>query len=217
MDFVQRKVNNLGRKVATFPHVETIGRTLFASSFFLSAFNDYMEVRSNWEGGEDYWRPKLGYSGDQIKHLMTISIIMKIFGGLIFIYGSFFGAFLLLLHQGIITMIHFDFYNHSVDIAEFGLAYHKFKMLMNETLSYDTAHDIYKSNFDEQKIEEIISKFRDLKDDTAIRSALFGHNEFVGNLLSFIKGLAVVGALLFFLVMQHKLNKAKKGSKVKTD
>ncbi|KAL0788411.1 hypothetical protein Bca101_004657 [Brassica carinata] len=40
MDFVQRKVNSLGRKVTTFPHVETIGRTLFASSFFLSAWHE---------------------------------------------------------------------------------------------------------------------------------------------------------------------------------
>lgn len=56
-----------------------------------------MELSSNWEGAEDYWRPKFGYSGDQIKHLMAISIIVKTLGGLIFIYGSFFGAFLLVL------------------------------------------------------------------------------------------------------------------------
>ena len=54
-----------------------------------------MELRSNWEGTEDYWTPKLGYSGDQIKHLMAVSIIVKTLGGIIFIYGSFFGAFLL--------------------------------------------------------------------------------------------------------------------------
>lgn len=48
--------------------------------------------------------------------------------------------------------------------------------------------------------------------------ALLGHNEFIRRLLSFIKGLAVVGALLFFVDMKHKLSKAKKQqSKVKTE
>jgi len=40
MDVVQRKVKNFGRKVASFPHVETIGRALFASSFFLSSWHE---------------------------------------------------------------------------------------------------------------------------------------------------------------------------------
>ncbi|XP_033148617.1 uncharacterized protein LOC103833853 isoform X1 [Brassica rapa] len=248
MDFVQRKVNNLGSKVATFPYIETIGRALFSSSFFFSAWHDYMELSSNWEGAQDYWRPKFGYSGDQIKHLMAISIIVKTLGGLIFIYGSFFGAFLLLLHQFIVTMIHHDFYSHRVDIEQFGLLYLKFKRvsnnmylsfsatlvsfkshfffsnpvglfvkILNETVSYDTVNNFYKSNFDEQHVENVISKFRELTDQAATNSSLFGHAEFVQHLLSFIKGLAVVGALLFFLTMKHKLNKAKKESKVKTD
>ncbi|WZZ43179.1 hypothetical protein YC2023_039438 [Brassica napus] len=114
MDFVQRKVNSLGRKVATFPHVETIGRTLFASSFFPSAWHE----------------PKFGYSGDQIKHLMAVSIMVKTLGELIFIYGSLFGAFLLLLHQGIATTIHHDFYNQRIDTEEFGLLYIKFKRVI---------------------------------------------------------------------------------------
>ncbi|CAH2052959.1 unnamed protein product [Thlaspi arvense] len=217
MDYVQRKVNNLGKKVATFPHVETIGRALFASSFFLSAWHDYMELRSNWEGAEDYWRPKFGYSGDQIKHLMAVSIIVKTLGGLIFIYGSFFGAFLLLLQQAIATMIHHDFYSHRIDTEEFGLLYLKFKRVLNETMSYNTANNFYKSNFDEQQVEQVISKFRELADHAVTNPALFGHNEFFRHLLSFLKALAVVGALLFFLTMKHKLNKAKKESKVKTD
>ena len=54
-----------------------------------------MELSSNWEGAQDYSRPKFGYSGDQIKHLMAVSIMVKTLGGLIFIYGSLFGAFLL--------------------------------------------------------------------------------------------------------------------------
>ncbi|KAJ4894358.1 HR-like lesion-inducing protein-related [Raphanus sativus] len=217
MDFVQKKVNNLGRKVATFPYVETIGRALFASSFFFSAWHDYMELRSNWETTEDYWRPKLGYSGDQIKHLMAVSIIVKTLGGLIFIYGNFFGAFLLLLQQGIATMIHHDFYNHRIDVEELGLFYLKFKRVLNETMSYDAAHKLYKSNFDEQQIEQAVSKFRELADHAVTNPALFGDNEFFRRLLSFIKALAVVGALLFFVTMKHRLSKAKKDSKVKTD
>ncbi|KAG7578369.1 HR-like lesion-inducer [Arabidopsis thaliana x Arabidopsis arenosa] len=217
MDVVQRKVNKFGRKVASFPHVETIGRALFASSFFLSAWHDYMELIANWKGTEDYWSPKFGYSGDQIKHLMTVSIIVRTLGGLIFIYGSFSGAFLLLMYQGIATMIHHDFYNHRIDTEEFGLLYLKLKRILNETLSYDTAYNFYKSDFDEQQIEQVKSKFRELADHAMTNPALFGHNEFLRRLLSFVKGLAVVGALLFFLDMKHRLNKAKNQSKVKTD
>ncbi|KAG5406101.1 hypothetical protein IGI04_012220 [Brassica rapa subsp. trilocularis] len=216
MDFVQRKVNSLGRKVATFPHVETIGRTLFASSFFLSAWHDYMELRSNWEGSEDYWRPKFGYSGDQIKHLMAVSIMVKTLGGLIFICGSFFGAFFLLLHQGIATTIHHGFYNQRIDTEEFGLLYIKFKRILNETI-YEGAQNLYNSNFDEQHIKQTISKFRELADHAVTNPALFGRDKFFRRLLRFIKALAVVGALLFFVTMKHKLNNSKKESKVKTD
>ncbi|KAF2586345.1 hypothetical protein F2Q70_00036664 [Brassica cretica] len=185
--------------------------------FFIFVIFSYMELSSNWEGAQDYWRLKFGYSGDQIKHLMAISITVKTLGGLVFIYGSFFGAFLLLLHQFIVTMIHHDFYSHRVDIEQFGLLYLKLKRILNETVSYDTVNNFYKSNFDEQHVENVISKFRELTDQAATNSSLFGHAEFVQHLLSFIKGLAVVGALLFFLTMKHKLNKAKKESKVKTD
>uniref|UniRef100_A0A1J3EI87 HR-like lesion-inducer n=1 Tax=Noccaea caerulescens TaxID=107243 RepID=A0A1J3EI87_NOCCA len=217
MDVVQRKVNKLGRKVATFPHVETIGRALFVSSFFLSAWHDFMELRSNSEGAEDYWRVKFGNSGDQIKHLMAFGILVKILGGLIFIYGSFFGAFLLLIQQGIATMIHHDFYNHRIDTEEFGLLYIKLKRILNETMSYEAAYNLYKSNFDEQQIEHVKSKFRELGDHAMRNPALFGHNEFVQRLFSFIKALSVIGALLFFVAMKHKLDEAKKESKVKTD
>ncbi|XP_019092272.1 PREDICTED: uncharacterized protein LOC104746802 [Camelina sativa] len=209
MDVVQRKVNKFGRKVASFPHVEIIGRK--ASSTL------YMELKSNWEGTEDYWRPNLGYSGDQIKHLMAVSIIVRTLGGFIFIYGSFFGAFLLLMYQGIATMIHHDFYNHRIDTEEFGLLYIKLKRILNETVSYEAAYNFYKSDFDQQQIEQVKSKFRELADHAMTNPALLGHNEFVRRLLSFIKGLAVVGALLFFVDMKHKLSKAKKQSKVKTE
>nr|VDC94229.1 unnamed protein product [Brassica oleracea] len=209
MDFVQRKVNSLGRKVATFPHVETIGRTLLPHpSSSLLGMNLYFS--------EDYWRPKFGYSGDQIKHLMAVSIMVKTLGGLIFIDGSFFGAFLLLLLQGIATTIHHDFYNQRIDTEEFGLLYIKFKRILNETI-YDGAQNLYNSNFDEQQIEQTISKFRELADHAVTNPALFGRDEFFRRLLRFIKALAVVGALLFFVTMKHKLNNSKKEFKVKTD
>ncbi|XP_013731773.1 uncharacterized protein LOC106435431 isoform X2 [Brassica napus] len=134
-------------------------------------------------GMKDYWRPKFGYSGDQIKHLMAVSIMVKTLGELIFIYGSLFGAFLLIL---------------------------------NETI-YDGAQNLYNSNFDEQQIEQTISKFRELADHAVTNPALFGRDEFFRRLLRFIKALAVVGALLFFVTMKHKLNNSKKEFKVKTD
>ncbi|KAL0799520.1 hypothetical protein Bca101_054695 [Brassica carinata] len=147
---------------------------------------------------------------------MAVSIIVTTLGGLIFIYGSFFGAFLLLLHQGIATTIHHDFYNQRIDTEEFGLLYIKFKRILNETI-YDAAQNLYNSKFGEHQIKQTISKFRELADHAVTNPALFGRSEFSRRLLSFIKALAVVGALLFFMTMKHKLNKAKKESKVKTD
>lgn len=119
-----------------------------------------------------------------------------------------------------------------------------FVQVLNETMSYDAAHNLYKSNFDEQQIEQAVSKFREVRflrpmctnfrlriflrteynvrfvqlaDHAVTNPALFGGNEFFRRLLSFIKALAIVGALLFFVTMKHKLSKAKKESKVKTD
>lgn len=119
-----------------------------------------------------------------------------------------------------------------------------FVQVLNETMSYDAAHNLYKSNFDEQQIEQAVSKFREVRflrpmctdfrlriflrteynvrfvqlaDHAVTNPALFGGNEFFRRLLSFIKALAIVGALLFFVTMKHKPSKAKKESKVKTD
>ncbi|CAN8268682.1 unnamed protein product [Cochlearia groenlandica] len=144
---------------------------------------------------------------------MVISIIVKTLGGLVFIYGSFFGAFLLLLQQGIATLINHDFYNHRIDTEDFGLLYLKLKRILNEI-----AYNLYKSNFDEHQIEQVKSKFLELADNAAMESLLLRRKEFVPRLLSLVRGLAVVGALLFFLAMKYyKLNNAKKESKVKSE
>lgn len=51
---------------------------------------------------------------------------MKGLGGLLFIFGSSLGAYLLLLHQAIVTPILYDFYNYDVDKTEFAQLFVKF-------------------------------------------------------------------------------------------
>ncbi|XP_010532628.1 PREDICTED: uncharacterized protein LOC104808614 [Tarenaya hassleriana] len=217
MDVVQRKVNKYGRKIASLPHIAIVGRTLFTSSFFLSAWNDYIELSSNWEAADDYWRPRFGYSVDQVKHLVAVSIVVKILGGLTFVYGSYFGAILLLLYQSVAIPILHDFYNHRFQTEEFGLLYLKFKRVVNETVSYETAYNYYKSDFSDQELAKVGSKFRELVDHAVTSPALFGQNEFNSRFIRFLQGSAIVGALLFYVALKHKLDRVKTDAKVKTD
>ncbi|KAA8548781.1 hypothetical protein F0562_000465 [Nyssa sinensis] len=62
----------------------------------------------------------------EIKYLVAAAIAMKGIGGLLFIFGSTLGAYLLLLHQVIVTPILYDFYNYDVDKREFTQLFVKF-------------------------------------------------------------------------------------------
>ncbi|KAL3578058.1 hypothetical protein D5086_019562 [Populus alba] len=61
-----------------------------------------------------------------MKHAVAAAISVKAFGSLLFIFGSSVGAYLLLLHQIIITPILYDFYNYDADTKEFNLLFAKF-------------------------------------------------------------------------------------------
>lgn len=62
----------------------------------------------------------------EIKYLVAAAIALKGIGGLLFIFGSSFGAYLLLLHQALATPILYDFYNYDADKKEFGQIFIKF-------------------------------------------------------------------------------------------
>ncbi|GAV82386.1 HR_lesion domain-containing protein [Cephalotus follicularis] len=119
--------------------VSFVGRVLFASVFILAAWQEYNEFGTDGGLAAKSWRPKYdafskhvsSQTGVQvpefdIKHLVAASIALKGLGGLLFILGSSFGAYLLLLHQAITAPILYDFYNYDADKKEFTQLFMKF-------------------------------------------------------------------------------------------
>ncbi|MBA0869838.1 hypothetical protein Goshw_003985, partial [Gossypium schwendimanii] len=62
----------------------------------------------------------------QIKVLVAAAVAFKGVGGILFIFGSTIGAYLLALQQVIVTPILYDFYNYDTEKKEFGLLFSKF-------------------------------------------------------------------------------------------
>ncbi|XP_022924237.1 uncharacterized protein LOC111431764 [Cucurbita moschata] len=103
-----------------------LGRVLFASIFILSAWQMFNEFGHN--GGpaaaelslkvavlRRNLSSKLGVAIPEIdvRHLVAISLSLKGIGGLLFVFGSRVGAYLLLLQLAIITPVLYDFFNYS--------------------------------------------------------------------------------------------------------
>ncbi|CAH1431829.1 unnamed protein product [Lactuca virosa] len=119
------------------------GRLLFASLFILSAYQLYHEYGTDGGPAVKVLEPKLDVftkliaskAGIQIpeidtKHVVSAVIVLKGFGGVGFIFGSYAGAILLVLHQLVFTPILYDFYNYDVEDAEFGQLFTKFTQNM---------------------------------------------------------------------------------------
>ncbi|XP_010532627.1 PREDICTED: uncharacterized protein LOC104808612 [Tarenaya hassleriana] len=116
-----------------------VGRVLFVSVFILSAWQEFNDFGTEGGRAARAWRPKYNafashftsHTGLQLppvdmKHLVAAAIALKGLGGVLFIFGSSLGAYLLLLHQAISTPILYDFYNYDADRKEFGLLFTKF-------------------------------------------------------------------------------------------
>ncbi|KAF8394299.1 hypothetical protein HHK36_020506 [Tetracentron sinense] len=54
------------------------------------------------------------------KHIVAAIISLKGIGGILFVFGSSLGAYLLLLHLAFTTPILYDFYNYDTSEPEFG-------------------------------------------------------------------------------------------------
>ncbi|KAM0942013.1 putative HR-like lesion-inducer [Dioscorea sansibarensis] len=125
--------------------VSFAGRVLFASVFILSAYQDV--VLWIWfndfgvDGGPaaKALRPKyslfinhvtshLGVNVPEIemRHVIAATITLKGLGGLLFIFSSSFGAYLLLLYLAFITPVVYDFYNYDIEKPEFVQLFVKF-------------------------------------------------------------------------------------------
>uniref|UniRef100_A0A5B6ZVI0 HR-like lesion-inducer n=1 Tax=Davidia involucrata TaxID=16924 RepID=A0A5B6ZVI0_DAVIN len=119
--------------------VSFIGRVLFAFVFLFSAWQEFNEFGVDGGPIAKSLRPKfdvfakhvstntgLQVPDIEMKYLVAAAIAMKGIGGLLFIFGSSLGAYLLLLHRAIAAPILFDFYNYDVDKKEFTQLFIKF-------------------------------------------------------------------------------------------
>ncbi|KAB2012131.1 hypothetical protein ES319_D09G067800v1 [Gossypium barbadense] len=119
--------------------VSFIGRVLFASVFILSAWQEFNEFGVDGGPAAKELRPKFNvfsktvssHTGLQvpefdIKYVVAAAVAFKGVGSILFTFGSTIGAYLLVLHQLILTPIVYDFYNYDTEKKEFGLLFTKF-------------------------------------------------------------------------------------------
>nr|KJB34519.1 hypothetical protein B456_006G070600 [Gossypium raimondii] len=122
--------------------VSFIGRVLFASVFILSAWQEFNEFGVDGGPAAKELRPKFNvfsktvssHTGLQvpefdIKYVVAAAVAFKGVGSILFTFGSTIGAYLLVLHQLILTPIVYDFYNYDTEKKEFGLLFTKFSQV----------------------------------------------------------------------------------------
>ncbi|KAI4317991.1 hypothetical protein L6164_025807 [Bauhinia variegata] len=109
-----------------------VGRVLFAYLFILSAWQEFNDFGTDGGLAAKALRPKFHtFSGHvlthtgikvpevEIKHVVAASFGLKGIGGVLFIFGSSLGAYLLLLNQALFIPVLYDFYNYDVEKKEF--------------------------------------------------------------------------------------------------
>ncbi|PON98720.1 HR-like lesion-inducer [Trema orientale] len=116
-----------------------LGRVLFASLFILSAwqaFNEFgvdggpaaKELVPKFTAFKENLSAKLGVALPNIdaRQLVATIITSKALGGILFVFGSSFGAYILLFYLALITPILYDFYNYSPEKPRFGVLLNDF-------------------------------------------------------------------------------------------
>ncbi|KAI3756736.1 hypothetical protein L1987_56559 [Smallanthus sonchifolius] len=112
--------------------VSFLGRLLFASIFILSAwqmFNDFgddggpaaTELAPKIASIQRYLASKIGDGVPKIdvKHVVLASMVLKGVGGILFVFGSTTGAYLLMYYLLLIIPLLHDFYHYEMDDPEF--------------------------------------------------------------------------------------------------
>ncbi|XP_027164925.1 uncharacterized protein LOC113765074 [Coffea eugenioides] len=119
--------------------ISFVGRLLFVSVFVLSAYQEFSEFGVDGGPAAKALSPKFSAFSKHVtsqtglhlpplemKHLVLGAILLKGLGSFLFVFGSSFGAYLLLLHQAIASPILYDFYNYDADKKEFAQLFVKF-------------------------------------------------------------------------------------------
>ncbi|XP_028762329.1 uncharacterized protein LOC114720794 [Neltuma alba] len=116
-----------------------MGRVLFASVFILSAWQMFNEFDASGGPFAKELIPKLTVMRKNVssklgieipnidvQHFVATIIVLKGLGGILFVFGSAFGAFLLLLHQALTVPLLYDFYNYKPNRREYSLLLNDF-------------------------------------------------------------------------------------------
>lgn len=116
-----------------------IGRLLFVSAFILSAYQEFNEFGTDGGPAAKTLNSKFNVFTKNVaartsiqvphveaKHLVLGFLLLKGLGSLLFVFGSSFGAYILLAHQAVVTPILYDFYNYDADKKEFAQLFIKF-------------------------------------------------------------------------------------------
>ncbi|XP_062225249.1 uncharacterized protein LOC133923948 [Phragmites australis] len=119
--------------------ISFVGRVLFASLFLLSAYQESIEFGADGGPAAKTLKPKFNLFVKQVskntglvlphidmKTVIAATMFLKGFGGLLFIFSSSFGAFLLLIYLAFITPIVYDFYNYEMETPQFAQLFFKF-------------------------------------------------------------------------------------------
>ncbi|XP_071728892.1 uncharacterized protein [Rutidosis leptorrhynchoides] len=109
-----------------------LGRLLFASLFILSAWQMFNDFGDNGGPAAKELAPKISHIqrylvskiGDgvpkiDVKHVVLASMALKGLGGILFIFGSITGAYLLMYNLILMTTLLHDFYNYETDDPRF--------------------------------------------------------------------------------------------------
>ncbi|KAJ8764588.1 hypothetical protein K2173_006460 [Erythroxylum novogranatense] len=113
------------------------GRVLFASLFILSAWQMYNDFGHDGGPAAKELMAKLAIAKKHISSNFNVEIpeidasrfaviALKGLGGLLFIFGSLFGAYILLLHLAVTSPLLYDFYNYSRNRPEYSTLLNEF-------------------------------------------------------------------------------------------
>ncbi|KAK7278489.1 hypothetical protein RJT34_23519 [Clitoria ternatea] len=116
-----------------------MGRVLFASLFILSAWQMFNELDATGGPMAKGLIPKLtvvrrnlssklgvGIPDINVRQVIASIIFLKGVGGILFVFGSTFGSYLLLLYLGLFTPVLYDFYNYRPNNPEYNLLLNDF-------------------------------------------------------------------------------------------
>ncbi|XP_013584004.1 PREDICTED: uncharacterized protein LOC106292882 [Brassica oleracea var. oleracea] len=111
-----------------------LGRVLFASLFILSAWQMFNDFGADGGPAAKELAPKLGLAKShlssrlgvafpdiEVKQVVSVIVALKGLGGLLFVVGNIFGAYLLAFYLVVVSPILYDFYNYGPEDRQFSL------------------------------------------------------------------------------------------------